>query len=84
LIVIFDCRSLEHESNRAVGQINTYRHFGDALIGAVAHAEPATNFVDGIKTVDVHAFVEVRFGTEFVHVFVGRIKSYAHEPTVAV
>ena len=77
-VVVLDGGTLEHERHRAIGQINAHRHLGVALVGAVAHAEPAADLVGRVETVDVHALVEVRLGAELVHVFVFRIQSYAH------
>ena len=60
------------------GQVQAHGHLGRALVGAVAHPEPAADTLGRVEAIDVHALVEVRLGAELVHVFVGFVQSYCH------
>ena len=42
-VVVVDCGALEHKANTAIGQVQTHSHFCVALVGAIAHSEPATH-----------------------------------------
>ena len=51
-------RLREHEADLAIGQIETDRHFGIALVGALPDAEPAADALPTIDQMDVAALVE--------------------------
>src|SRR5215475_7592890 len=69
--VVGDPGAAEHESGAAIGQVETERHLGVALVGAVADADEAAEPLRRVVEVVVRALVVVLFAGVLVHQVVG-------------
>jgi hypothetical protein len=76
-----DAGPAEHETHPAVGEVEAHGHLGAALVGPVAAPEEAAHLLRGVEEVDVHALVEVRLGSELMHVLVDLVESHGHGVT---
>src|SRR5215469_1660285 len=66
-IVVLDLRTLEHETYRAIGQVDAHGHFGVALVRSVAEADKTAHPFAAIVEVVIGTFVEVRFAGVRMH-----------------
>jgi hypothetical protein len=73
-----DVRTLEHEADASVRQIQAHGELGVALVYAVAHAHPAARADAVVEPVVVAAFVEVGHVLRCVHVIVFGGPSHPH------
>ena len=69
-VVVRDLGPVVRERDPAVGQVETRRELGVALVGAVAEAEEAADALRRVVDVEVHRLVEVRRLLQRVHVLV--------------
>ena len=73
--VVLDLGPLEVEEHASIGPVDADGGLGVALVGAIAHAQEASQLLRRIEEVEIHALVEVRLPRVFVGVLVLGIES---------